>query len=192
MNTHYAYHKVQLTYEPQELTSLRYDQFHPYITDICSLILTVSRFAFSDLINSVPPQCITVTPGFINPIFPASDYADDLLLLWSDRLTEKYGFRPVRVTEYLKDIDDDYYCLTCNISLKMNDRINFIFTKHDASPPNFVVNLYCDDADQSTRLLTASQLLDLQWVELKNSCLWEQLTQAQWSEVLDELNKGKR
>ena len=183
-----AYYHVQLTYEPQELTSVRYDQFHPYITDICSLILTVTRFAFSDLIESFPPQCITVTPGFINPIFPASDYADDLLLLWSDELTEKYGFRPVKVAEYLNEIDDDYCCLTYDISLKLNDNINAIFTKHNASPPSFVVNLYCDEY-QATRLLDAEQLHDLQWVELKNSCLWEQLTLAQWGEVLDDLNK---
>jgi hypothetical protein len=189
LNTPNAYHRVQLTYEPQELTSVRYDQFHPHITDICSQLLTVTRFAFADLIDNFPPQCITVTPGFINPIFPASDYADDLLLLWSDELTERYGFRPVKVTEYLKEIDDDYYHLTCDISLKMNDNINAIFTKHNASPPNFAVNLYCDDGDQVTRLLTSEQLLDLQWVELKNSCLWEQLTLAQWGEVLDDLNK---
>lgn len=84
---------------------------------------------------------------------------------------------------------DDCCVITCDISLKLSDNINRAFLKHNASAPIFVINLDCDEAEQPTRSLTTSQLHDLQWVELKNSCIWEQLTLSQWSEVLEDLRK---
>ena len=180
---------IAFTYEPPRLTSLKHERFHPYITGICSIILIVTRMAFADLISRLPRRRITVTPGFLNNIFSPSSYSDDLLRVWNEELTEVYGIQPIKVTENLHNIYDDYYVVTCDISLKLNDNINRIFLKHNASVPNFVVNLDCDDADQPTRPLRKSQLHDLQWVELKNRCILEQLTLAQWNEIFEDLQR---